>query len=78
MKITNAQRKALKWLAERGSSGYLDQYGRVNAQGEYLSQGHWRTWLWLLVHGLCAAGDNRITITEFGANQLASGAGAAS
>jgi len=25
MKITDAQRNALKWLHERGGSGYLDQ-----------------------------------------------------
>lgn len=66
MKLTKAQNRNLRWLAERGGSGYLDKFGRVVAGGETASQGSWISWLHLIVNGLVAGGEQRIYVTEYG------------
>ena len=64
--MTEEQLKALCWLRERGGSGYLDRYGRVNAQGEAAPRGSWIAWLNLIASGLIVGGDRRLTVTEAG------------
>lgn len=45
---TDAQKRAMKWLSDRGGSGVLDRYGRVMAAGEVASHIHPTTWLRLM------------------------------
>ena len=72
MKLTHSQFAWLRWLAERGGSGYVDQYGRVNAQGERAPQGAWQAWLNLAAYGLLQGCERRLTITEYGKQHLPS------
>jgi hypothetical protein len=70
MKLTDSQAAWLRWLAERGGSGYLDRYGRVNAQGENAPRAAWPAWMNLVAAGLLAGGDQRLTITDYGKRHL--------
>jgi hypothetical protein len=70
MKLTSAQFAALRWLDERGGSGYIDGHGRVHAQGENLPQGCWKAWLFLVIRGCLSGGDNRLNITDYGRSHL--------
>lgn len=66
MNLTRQQTAWLKWLHENGGSGWLDQYGRVIANGENSKQGSQVAWLNLFVKGLVMAAGNRIVLSPLG------------
>lgn len=67
MKLTDDQQDCLKWLRERGGRGFIDQYGRVVAQGEARRRGSWIAWFHLMARGHVVGGDGIITLKEFDA-----------
>lgn len=66
MKLTEAQRRYLLWLASKGGSGYLDRHSRLVAGGEVMPQGAWPAWLHLMAKGLIRGADDRIFLTAEG------------
>lgn len=71
MTLTKEQFGWLLWLYRNGESGWLDQYGRVIANGENSKQGSQVSWLNLIIKGLVEARENRFVITQQGYKQLA-------
>ncbi len=70
MKLTPEQLGWLKWLHENGGHGWLDQYGRVIANGANSKQGSQVSWLNLFVKGMIHADTNRIVLTDLGRMKL--------
>ena len=68
--MTDGQEKWLKWLHERGGSGYVDQYGRVVAGGEQSPQGAMVAWLKLVAAGYISGGQDRVQITHEGVEAI--------
>ena len=70
MTLTKEQLKWLKWLYDNGESGWLDQYGRVIANGANSHQGSQVSWLNLVTKGLLEGREGRLHITQAGYKQL--------
>lgn len=71
MQLTEIQTGWLKWLHENGGAGWLDQYGRVIANGANSKQGSQVAWLNLIVKGLVTANDQeRLILTDKGRQTL--------
>lgn len=64
--FTADQQRHLRWLIEKGGSGYIDRYGRVVAGGEVRNQGTFVSWLKLLSYGHIAGSNDRIFVTDLG------------
>lgn len=62
--LTDAMKKALNWLNERGGSGVIDKYGRLLAGGEIATSIDNATWLRLVEAGFLAGGDKRLTVVD--------------
>ncbi len=65
-RLTEAQRRAVKWLHERGDEGVLDRYGRVVAAGEACKHHDATTWLRLMSAGLFFGDMGRVGLTARG------------
>ena len=65
-KLTKAQRRAVRWLHERGDSGVLDRYGREVAADEACKHHDATTWLRLTALGLFFGDMGRIGLTARG------------
>ena len=61
--MTEAMRRAVQWLKERGGSGVIDRHGRVLAAGEVASHIAAETWLRLVGESLVSGSLGRIQIT---------------
>jgi len=59
--VTDAMKKALSWLKDRGHSGVIDRHGRVLAAGETASFDA-ATWLRLVASGHVEGGHGRLAI----------------
>lgn len=70
MKLTEQQTGWLKWLHENGGSGFLDNYGRVTANGANSYQASQTAWLNLFVKGMVCAREGRIVLTPQGFDLL--------
>lgn len=70
MKLTDDQLKWLRWLHENGGSGWLDQYGRVIANGANSKQGSQVSWLNLFTKGMVEAKVGRIVLSEAGRQRI--------
>lgn len=70
MTLTKEQLGWLTWLHENGGSGWLDQYGRVIANGANSKQGSQVSWLNLFVKGMVVAHTGRIVMTDLGKVKL--------
>lgn len=68
--MTNEQLRWLKWLYENGESAWIDQWGRLIANGATSHQGAQTSWLNLILKGFVEARENRFRITEAGYKQL--------
>ncbi len=66
MSITEAQRKALRWLADRTHEGVLDRYGRMVSGGEVANHIAPQTWLRLISADLIETLAGRFYLTEDG------------
>lgn len=66
MNLTKEQTNWLRWLHENGGAGWLDQYGRVIANGVNSKQGSQVSWLNLFIKGMVMAREQRIVITKEG------------
>lgn len=64
MQLTPDQHDCLQWLRERGGRGFIDQYGRMVAQGEARPRNSFPCWLQLMARGLIEGRDGVITIKE--------------
>lgn len=64
--MTEAQKRALVWLYERGGSGVIDRYGRVLAAGEVAKQFDGSTWLRLIASGHMRGKNHRLILTTVG------------
>lgn len=62
--LTRDQIKWLNWLKARGGRGFIDQYGRMCAQGESAPGGAFVCWLKLIAHGLIVGSDGILTVVE--------------
>ena len=70
MTLTKEQLGWLKWLDDNGGSGWLDQWGRVIANGANSHQGSQVAWLNLFTKGFVESKDSRIVLTDSGRNAL--------
>lgn len=70
MKLTEQQIGWLKWLHENGGRGFLDNYGRVTANGANSYQASQTAWLNLFIKGMVCAEDQRIVLTQQGRDLL--------
>lgn len=70
MTLTDAQFRNLKWLYDKGGSGYIDRYGRVVAGGDVAPQGAYVAWLRMISEGLIAGDNGRIEVTPKGEQHL--------
>ncbi len=59
--MTDAMKRAFKWLEDRGGSGVIDRHGRVVAGGEHSTQDA-STWLRLVAAGQLVGRRNRIFV----------------
>lgn len=65
--MSDAMKRALKWLAEHGGSGVITNRGFVLAGGEESRQFAPETWLRLTAAGILAGGKGRLAILKEGA-----------
>lgn len=68
--LTPDQKKWLRWLDERGGTGYVDRYGRIVASGEVSAQGASVAWLNLFCKGMISGSQDRLAITCDGKDEL--------
>ncbi len=68
--LTPSQVRALRWLADHGGSGVIDQYGRVVASGE-IAKFDGSTWLRLASINFIDGGDARLSLSDAGRLALA-------
>ena len=64
MELSEAQRRALVWLHDRGSEGVIDRYGRVVAAGEVAKHIDASTWLRLVSLGALRGTRKRLMMTS--------------
>lgn len=66
IKLTKEQLHWLKWLHENGGRGWIDNYGRVVANGVNSKQGSQTAWLNLFVKGMVLASEQRVILSPRG------------
>lgn len=64
--LTSIQRTWLQWLHDNGGSAWVDQYGRMVANGDASNQGAQVAWLHLIAKGMVHVVEQRFVLTEQG------------